>query len=220
MLKSENLIGQKFGRLTVIDIVKCDGKTKCKCQCTCGNISYAVPYSLTSGGTKSCGCYMNEARYLRGNPINKTRLHRIWTGMKSRCSNTKDHHYKNYGGRGVKVCEEWKKFLPFYEWSMANGYSDELTIDRIDVNGNYCPENCRWATIKTQANNTRNNIFIEYNGEKKTVAEWAEYFNINPFTVYRRISNNWDTIVAITTPVKRKNSTKEVCSSTELPKAD
>lgn len=215
----EDLTGMRFSKLTVVEPVRINNHLKWRCICDCGGETITYHYNLVKGRTKSCGCLVGEKAMENFTTHGKkrTRIYGIWGGMINRC---KDKDNKNYGGRGIIVCDEWKKFENFYNWAMENGYTDELTIDRIDVNGNYCPENCRWATIKTQANNTRNNIFIEYNGEKKTVAEWAEYFNINPFTVYRRISNNWDTIVAITTPVKRKNSTKEVCSSTELPKAD
>jgi hypothetical protein len=110
--------------------------------------------------------------------------------MKDRCLNKNEKEYHNYGERGIKVCAEWMEFEPFQKWALANGYSDKLTIDRIDVNGNYTPENCRLATYKEQANNKRNNRFIEFNGRRQTIAQWAEEIGINWATLFERLSRH------------------------------
>ena len=125
--------------------------------------------------------------------MNGTRLHNIWKSMKHRCHSPKYKEFKNYGGRGIAVCEEWQKdFLTFYHWAIANGYNETLTIDRIDVNGNYEPNNCRWATQKEQQNNRSNNRLIAYNGETHTISEWAEIKNINVTVLWQRLYRcNW-----------------------------
>ncbi len=115
-------------------------------------------------------------------------LHATWDRMKSRCYNPNYEHYDRYGGRGISVCEEWKNdFKAFYDWAMANGYTQSATLDRIDNDGNYCPENCRWATKKQQCNNRSSCVYIEHNGEKRTVTEWANLIGIKPATLYARI---------------------------------
>ena len=120
-----------------------------------------------------------------------TRIYSIWTGMKTRCLNKNHTWFKHYGGRGIKVCEKWLNFVGFYE-DMRKNYSKDLTLDRIDPSGNYCKENCRWATKLQQSNNARNNIIIEYNGEKKSLKEWSEIKKISYFTLYSRLFGfNW-----------------------------
>ena len=123
----------------------------------------------------------------------KKKLYDVWTKMKSRCYDLKAPSYKNYGARGISICYEWKEdFYKFYNWSLDNGYSDDLTIDRIDVNGNYCPENCRWVNMKIQQNNKRNNHLITYNNQTKTMQEWADNFNLNITTISERIKSGCD----------------------------
>lgn len=126
-----------------------------------------------------------------GNPKHgqcHTRLYGIWKGIKTRCYNPNHKSYKNYGARGIKMCSEWKDFQNFYEWSINNGYTNKLTIDRINVNGDYEPSNCKWATMKEQLNNTRVNRYVSICGETNTVAEWARKFGISYWLMRYRLS--------------------------------
>ncbi len=133
----------------------------------------------------------------------KTRLYRIWKDMKTRCYNPSYNAYSNYGGRGINVCEDWKfSFVAFYKWAMANGYSEELTLDRKNNNGDYSPSNCRWVNIKTQANNRRTNHLIEYNGEIHTIAIWADLLGLKKNTLTARLSRGWSIERALTTKIK------------------
>lgn len=145
----ENLVGKKFGKLTIIEFDKKQGNmSKWRCQCECGNIKSVRIDHLKSGKTKSCGCLA------KANPLRKTRVYRCWTAMNCRCNSNNEKVKPHYKDKGITVCEEWKDFLVFYEWAINNGYADNLTLDRIDVNGNYCPENCRWTTAQVQSINT------------------------------------------------------------------
>ena len=119
----------------------------------------------------------------------KTRLYTIWYNMRNRCDNTENKEYSNYGGRGIKVCKEWYSFIAFRDWAIKNGYKDTLTIDRIDNSGDYCPENCRFATLKMQANNRTNNHYITYKGKTQTLKQWAEELNIPYYRLRSRINN-------------------------------
>ena len=192
-----NLIGQKFNRLLVIGdaerYISPSGHRMKQwlCRCDCGKEIAVTTNHLRSGHTKSCGCYAKEVSIQNGlkkkHGLTKTRIHRIWTQMKTRCFNPKDEHYKDYGGRGITICDEWLNNLQaFHDWAIANGYSDELTIDRIDVNGNYEPSNCRWITTKEQNFNKRNTVFVTYKGETKTLAEWSSETGINYQTLFYR----------------------------------
>ena len=155
--------GKTFGRLTVLGYSHNNkhGQSMWRCRCECGKEIVAAGLHLKSGHTKSCGCFRDDAldKTRTKHGLKKTRLYRIWSCMKARCFIEKSTNYHNYGGRGITVCDEWRHdFQAFYDWAVANGYSDELSIDRIDVNGNYEPSNCRWATAKEQNQNTRRSV--------------------------------------------------------------
>lgn len=204
MGKFIDLTGQKYNRLFVAerasDHVFPNGKKEArwKCICDCGNEVFVAASHLKSGHTKSCGCYALEMSKCKEVKHRKhgltfeagrkqTRLYRIWTQMKTRCYNRNDEHFKDYGGRGIAVCEEWRNnFKSFHEWAVANGYADNLTIDRINVNGNYEPSNCRWATTKEQSNNKRNTPILTFEGVARTLLEWAEITGIKYQTLFWR----------------------------------
>lgn len=137
--------------------------------------------------------------------LSNTRLHKIWHSMYCRCYYKSTNQYKNYGGRGIKVCEEWKHiqgFINFYNWAINNGYEETLTLDRIDNNKGYCPSNCRWITPKEQSNNRRNNVYYTFNGETKTSKQWCELYNISQTTLLDRLKRGWTLEQALTISTK------------------
>lgn len=179
------LDGKRFSRLTVIekDHTNKHGEIVWKCKCDCGNISYVTSNYLVSGHTKSCGCLATEkakeANTTHG--LSHTKLTRTYANMITRCYNPNYKYYSSYGGRGISVCSEWSGndgITNFIKWALSNGYKDNLTLDRINVDGNYSPNNCRWATMKQQQNNRTNNTVFEYNGEKKTLSEWSDCLGV------------------------------------------
>jgi hypothetical protein len=180
-----DLLGKRFGKLVVIESVGVNSHNEhlWKCKCDCGNESIVNAYALVSGHTKSCGCLAADTSrklFTKHGKYN-SRLYRIYNNIKSRCYNEKHEHYFYYGGSDIAICDEWlgeNGFINFYKWSIENGYDDSLTIDRIKNDGNYSPDNCRWVTIKEQQNNKRNNSRYTYNGQTKTLSEWASYFGV------------------------------------------
>lgn len=203
MRQYEEFIGKKFGKLLVVDFgedyISPSGKRKHRfiCRCECGKESLVDIYSLQNGSVKSCGCQKNTKHGMYN-----SRLYKIWDSMKCRCSDTPsgDKNYKN-----IKVCSEWESFEPFMEWALNNGYASDLSIDRIDFLGDYCPKNCRWVTIKAQANNKNNNHLATYNGETHTIAEWADILGANYNTLLARFNKyHWSDEKAIGTPIKRR----------------
>ena len=197
MGKLKDLTGLKFGRLTVIKRVENNkhNQTCWLCKCDCGNEKIIEGYSLTRGRTQSCGCLLSECSRERTTKRNfkhgfsNHKLHGIWDNMKQRCYNPNSKSYADYGARGIKICQEWQDdFMNFYNWAMANGYKEGLTIDRIDVNGNYEPNNCRWIALSMQSDNRRDTVYIEYKGHRYTRKEFSIKFKINYWTLRYRIS--------------------------------
>lgn len=188
-----NLKGMKFGKWNVIER---NGKTndnhiKWLCQCDCGNKSNVSSNDLISGKSKQCIKCAYESKKTHG--LYKSKLYKIYHSMINRCNNKNEKEFNNYGGRGIKVCDEWQNnFLNFYNWAMTNGYADNLSIDRIDNNGNYCPENCRWATRKEQNCNTRRNRLYTHNGKNLTLTDWCRELKINYERTRSRLRLGWN----------------------------
>lgn len=162
------------------------------CICDCGNFIDVSSNNLRNRHTKSCGCLQKEPTNIKHGKSD-TRLYKIWGCMKDRCNNKLHPAYFDYGERGIKICKEWlHDFQAFYNWALNNSYSDNLTIDRIDVDGNYEPNNCRWVDMKTQVRNRRNTKYITYKGETKPLKEWCEILNLNYTTIFARLYYyNW-----------------------------
>lgn len=207
-MKKENLIKQKFNRLTVINYGNKKGYWLCECDC--GSIKEIREDHLRSGATKSCGCLSREVFSKIGKKqalvlkeknktqkgLSHTKLYREWYGIKSRCYNENHFKYKWYGARGIKVCDEWKNnFINFYNWAINNGFDDnkswkECTIERIDNDGNYEPSNCKWISLSTQGKNTRRNVYITYKGETHNINEWSEILKIDRHKVKKVLCND------------------------------
>lgn len=208
MENNDMMIGKRFTRLVVIsrvdDYVSPSGGKHIKylCRCDCGTEKAVLKEHLTSGRQKSCGCLRHE----NGKPTHRqsnTRLYRIWGNMVNRCTNKNNPAYQRYGRRGIFVCKDWLHFEPFEKWARKNGYNNTLTLDRIDNDRGYEPENCRWATAIVQGNNKRSNHLITYQGETKTIAEWAVKSGIPYKTLHRRIKSlQWDISRALSQPVR------------------
>lgn len=180
-------IGDKFGRLELVERFK-NGKGLFVCDC--GKLTVKSINAVTQGMTKSCGCLNRELTIIRNKTnaiaVNK-RILKCYGHMKDRCYNPDDKGYKNYGGRGIAVCDEWlNSYKSFEKWAIDNGYNDTLTIDRIDVNGNYEPNNCRWVDTLTQANNTRRTHYLVLFGVKLPIQEWARLTGVNAYTLNHR----------------------------------
>jgi hypothetical protein len=184
-LTASNILGKSFGKWRVIEYHHTDSHwhKHWVCRCECGTEKIIDGYKLLYGTTN--GCHKCNAPHRHR--MSHTRLYSIWIGMKGRCYNDKNKSYKSYGGRGIKVCPEWQTFEPFYGWAMANGYTDNLTIERKDVNGDYCPKNCCWIPLNEQTKNTTRNIFITFDGETKILKEWAKEVGVSPDTLKRHI---------------------------------
>lgn len=182
-MRKIDLTGKDFGFLHVnffdVEASKRERKSLWNCTCVCGNTKNCEAYSLRNGKTVSCGCRRTDRPHITHGKTN-TILYRKWRGMKDRCYNVNAPQYHYYGGRGITVCDEWKDdFESFYTWAIKNGYQDGLSIDRIDNNGNYSPDNCRWATRSMQARNKRDTVMVSVNGETKSLADWSDISGIH-----------------------------------------
>lgn len=192
--KHSDIIGKKYGMLTVLEQTRKVGrKLYFKCQCDCGNALEVRKDGLTTGHSKSCGCvreqWMQSGNLNKKHGLYEDRAYWVWAKIKSRCYNPNARQYENYGGRGIRMCDEWQDPQKFVEWCYQTGYDKlapkgECTIDRIDVNGNYEPSNCRWATALEQANNKRNTVRYKYNEKSMTIAEWSSELKIPYATLY------------------------------------
>lgn len=186
------------------------------CRCKCGKEFVTLGHRIRKGIVLSCGCkppefsdewYENVKKSNSTHGDSGTRLYKCWHGIRLRCNNPQDQHYPLYGGRGISVCKEWdESYEAFRDWALANGYADGLSIDRIDVDGNYKPSNCRWATNQEQQNNKRTNVYLTFNGKTQTIVQWAREVGINPVTLNARIRRyRWSVERALTEQVKSRH---------------
>lgn len=199
MAKITDLVGQRFERLTVVSLAEMrNGRPRWACRCDCGAEVVVAGNHLKSGATRSCGCLQRELAAQRATTHGKsrTRTYRIWDLMHSRCTNPKNLRFKQYGGRGITVCESWRTFEGFL--ADMGECPDGCSIDRIDPNGNYEPGNCRWATEAVQQNNRTSNRMIEFNGRTQSLADWAREIGIKPATLRHRIESGWSIEDAMT----------------------
>lgn len=193
----EDIAGQKFGRLTALyrlHNTNTKGRTYWLCVCDCGNLKEVRRDGLLSGRSNSCGCYHKDMIKTKNTKHGKThtKLYRVLDSIKARCYNENNKQYKNYGGRGIKVCDEWlNDFQTFYDWAMFNGYKETLSIDRINNDGNYEPSNCRWVDMKIQSRNKRSNRNYTINGKTHCLMDWCDICNINYSMVNKRIHRGW-----------------------------
>lgn len=213
-----NAVGERYGRLVIIEelprLILSTGKMArhMRCQCDCGKIVNVQYRYMKSLHTRSCGCWHDDAPLKHGGSVKNgeyNRLYHVWCAMRNRCINPDDKSYANYGGRGIKICDEWVDNFPaFRDWALATGYDPKAdtgvsTIDRIDNNGNYCPENCRWADREAQANNKRDTVKITHDGETLSISQWMRRGNTVCRSVfYNRVKNGWDLEEALFTPSK------------------
>lgn len=192
-MKKIDLTNKKIGRWKVLKEGTRDKNNHLRwlCKCECGVIKEVAGSSLRQGKSNSCGCLksnlQSERNFKHGE--SDTRLYKIWGGIKSRVLNENDTSFEYYGGRGITICDEWIEFIPFRDWSLTNGYNDELSIDRIDVDGNYEPSNCRWISMEKQMSNMTTNNLITYNGKTKTLTEWSHSLGIKRSTLSHRINH-------------------------------
>ena len=213
-LNRKNIIGKKFGRLRVVEYIGPDsrGRSVMRCTCDCGNQKNAHIGALRSGDAKSCGCITRENNATRAAKHNSsyTKLYKVWRHIKDRCFNENTENYKHYGGRGITMCSEWKdSFIAFQEWALTAGYKEGMSIDRINVDGDYSPDNCRWTTSLEQARNKRNSWRITINGENKHATEWCAIYNVSYGAAYSRKRKGWDDISCVTIPTQKRTEYKE-----------
>lgn len=210
----ENLVGKKFGRLLVVEKFGKNkhGETLWKCVCDCGNERIICNGNLKRGNYKSCGCYSKEIKTTHG--LSKTQIYKVWVDIKRRTNPKNSKCTGNYKKLSIKMCNEWRNdFMSFYNWSIANGYKEEQlangynkwTIDRIDNHGDYCPENCRWATCKQQSNNQTTNKIITYKGKKQTLSQWCDELGLRYSVINQRLFWGWDIERAFTQKIGRTN---------------
>ncbi len=210
MSKLIDITGNRYNNLTVIERVANNirGQSRWKCLCDCGNYTEVTSNNLKSGAVKSCGCLRHIPKYKHN--LSHTKLYRVWAGMKRRCYYRNDKSYKNYGGRGIHICDEWvNDFVNFYNWAIQNGYEEGLTIERINNDENYSPNNCTWIPKSEQVNNRRNCILYTYNNKTQNLKQWCDELNLDYGLMHDRIrSKGWSFERAISTPcnIKKRNN--------------
>lgn len=207
---NNDLSGKKFGRLSVIEFAGRDKHRHLlwRCVCECGNERLVAKNNLLSGRTVSCGCYASEraSNQLRKHGMFSSRFYSVWHDMMRRCYNKNDVHYNRYGGRGISVCEEWHDVRNFVAWCEQKNPDSGMTIDRIDNDSGYSPDNCRFVSLKDNQNNRSSNRNLEFHGETKTVTQWAEKTGIPASVIYSRLDKlGWSVEKALTTPSRRKD---------------
>lgn len=204
--------GKTFGELTAVTSIGIvNGRLRWLFVCSCGTFvsrEARKVYDISrKGGLCNCGCKIRQIRsgsgkkrVTHGLVAIDRRLYDIHRQMLYRCDNPRSKDYINYGGRGISVCDDWRDPQRFFEWAASSGYQSSLTIERIDVNSGYCPENCTWVFNEVQSHNTRRNVFVTINGETKHLAGWAKHFGIKWPTVASRLRSGWGQVRAVTTP--------------------
>ena len=211
-LKCEDYIGKRFSNLVVVGLDNSRDHFNSNhwiFLCDCGKEFSDYPSRVLSGHKKSCGCQKGKSSLVHG--CNGDEFYPTWWGMMRRCYNKESHNYERYGGRGIAVCEEWHDPKAFIQWARETiGHKEiGLTLDRADNNKGYSPENCKWSTAKSQANNKRNNTLYTINGQTKTITQWCEYYKINKDVVLVRIHQlGWPVEVALKTPLKKVSKQK------------
>lgn len=221
---STEWLGKRFGKLTIVDFVHAKAPYRgwwWVCKCDCGNTRTILPGDIKQGKTRSCGCLHDEVCFERASKFKHSvndfkRLYSIYNGIKKRCYKESEPRYKDYGARGIKMCESWVNptdgFDNFVEWSLVNNYNDEMTIDRIDVNGDYDPANCRWISLAEQALNKRDTLWVTYKGEYLPLRVLCERLGVSYDTVHNRIySLNWSVKNAVETPSQQHGSLMSKC---------
>ncbi len=213
-MKKVDVTGQRFGKLTAIRRCGSNGHSSLwVCKCDCGNETI-ITLSHLRQGTKSCGCLSKEISSERGHKSKigersrkhgdfGTKLYGIWAGMKRRCQNPNTKYYSDYGGRGIAVCEEWQEYEPFKEWALDDGYQEGMSIERIDVDGNYCPANCKWIPLSEQNANKRISIKIEHQGRVYTIKEISQITGLKERTIKGRYERGWNTDKIFDTQLKK-----------------
>lgn len=205
MSKLIDITGNRYCKLVVLKRLENakGGIPVWECLCDCGNVTRVRGNNLKSGAVKSCGCLKKEAKPTLRHNMSKTRLYREWASIKRRCYTKSDKGYKNYGLRGIKMCDDWKNsFESFMKWALENGYTDALTIERIDVNKDYCPENCAWIPFDEQQKNRRTCRYFRYKGKEKNLSEWCKELGLSYKNVHNRIYKlGWTFEKAISEPV-------------------
>ena len=205
-----DITGKKYNMLKVISFYDIqDKKSRWLCECECGNKKILFGKDIKNGNTKSCGCLLHKKKYNKETETKIKRLQHIYYQMKQRCYDKNNPLYKHYGQRNITICKEWLNNINnFLNWALKNGYKNDLTIERIDVDGNYEPNNCKWITKTQQGYNKTNTISYTFQGETKCLSEWCKIYDIDYHIVYKRLKRGNDIKQALTKPIDKKYRNK------------